>query len=323
MANTWLILLVVIVVIIILMVGRFTKTQTSVARTDLMIPRIDRTSLQGSPSQTHLGQTYIKQSKLIIAGLIRDGAHRVPEMMSRLESIGQQFAEYQILIVENDSIDGTRDLLHQWTQKNGRVHLLGCDNTAMQQAITDSQVCMLNLPATPDHGAGRHRIAKMAYLRNLYLEHIRKHYSSYDYLIVIDLDISGHFYLDGLTNSMYHFATSSQVEAIGANGIKWGGYWYYYDPFAYIEIGQPLEWASLEEKLNHDQEIFSQPAKTPREPIYPVTSAFGGLVIYRLSVLGSAQYDYSRTGYACEHVFFNRHFRMYLNPAMIFEIWEH
>ena len=265
------------------------------------------------------GQSLMKRSKIILAGLIRDGAPRVPEMIARLETIGQEFADYQVIVVENDSIDGTRSLLTTWKQRNSRVHLLGCDDKALNSEIE----CILDLPATHNHDAGRSRIAKMAYLRNIYLDYVRKNFRHYDYLMVIDLDISGHFYLEGLADSFSHFNESPSIQALGANGIKWSGYWYYYDPFAFIEMDQPIEWKTLEDKQDHDWVIFARPVMSPGDPLYRVKSCFGGAVVYRLSALGNTRYDYSRKGYACEHSFFNRSFQMYLNPAMIFEVQEH
>jgi hypothetical protein len=266
--------------------------------------------------QASIGRDLMMRSKLVLAGLIRDAAQRVPEMIARLESIGRSFAEYQILIVENDSRDQTRERLVAWKQRNPRVHILGCTDETLD--------CVLNLPATRDHEPWRHRIAKMAYLRNMYLDYIHQHLRHYDYLMVMDFDIRGHFDLDGLTDSFFHLATFPDIQALGANGIRWiVNHWAYYDPFAYLDLTDPPEWRTLDDKRSHDLTIFSRPAHSPRDPVYPIQSGFAGAAIYRLSSLGQSRYDYSRTGYACEHVYFNRGFKMYLNPAMIFEIREH
>lgn len=266
-------------------------------------------------ARTSSGQNLMKRSKLVIAGLIRDAARQVPEMIARIEAIGQSFAEYQVLVVENDSQDNTRERLVAWKQRNPRVHILGCTDEDME--------CILNLPPTRDHEPWRHRIAKMAYLRNLYVDYLRQNLPNYDYLLVMDLDISGHFYLEGLADSFSYFETFPEIEAMGANGIRWAGRWMYYDPFAYLELSDPPEWRTLDEKQAHDYAIFSRPIMSLHDPVYQVQSCFAGAAVYRLSVMRASRYDYSRTGYACEHAYFNRGFKMYLNPAMLFEIWEH
>jgi len=276
---------------------------------------------ESQPRNLHIhnqdGFNYMKTQKVIIAGLIRDREDRVYDFSKQLEYIGQFFLDYRVLVVENDSQDGTRKLLTQWAHQNKKVHILGCDN--------DELSCKLNLPRTLDHLPHRDRIAKMAYLRNIYLEYLREHYSDFDYLLVIDLDIQGNLYMDGIANTFTYFSQYPDIGAIGANGIRLiDGNWIYYDAFPYIEIGEPFEWSTMEQYLQHDHKVYSKPPRNYGEPLHPVRSCFAGAVFYRLSKMSSsARYDYSKTGYACEHVYFNLNFQMYLNPSMIYHVIDH
>ena len=48
-------------------------------------------------------------------------------LRKQAETVGGLFADYAILVVENDSQDGTRAKLLEWAKENRRVRVLGCD----------------------------------------------------------------------------------------------------------------------------------------------------------------------------------------------------
>ena len=135
----------------------------------------------------------MKEMKVVITGLIRNGAKHISRIRKQTEQLGSHFQDYRILIVENDSTDNTRQQLLAWHDANLRVDVLGCGVNVNE--------CIMKLPKTVDHEADRPRIVKMANLRNIYLDHVMNEYSSFDYLIVIDLDLVGTCYIDGIASS--------------------------------------------------------------------------------------------------------------------------
>ena len=54
------------------------------------------------------GLDYLGGRKLIIAGLVRDSVGNVPQMKRNVARLGSIFKDWVMLVVENDSKDGTR-----------------------------------------------------------------------------------------------------------------------------------------------------------------------------------------------------------------------
>jgi len=280
----------------------------------------------GKLEQTTIDQGFeeMKRSKCVIAGLIRNGSKHVPRIRKQIESLGAYFSDYQFLVVENDSKDDTRKQLLEWKSQNPRVVVLGCG--------IDVPECVLNLPRTTGHDPDYSRIVKMAYLRNLYLDYIRDNelVRSYDYLIVLDLDLTGAHYIDGIADSFGKLAEDSNIDAISANGRIFDSdtltIQRYYDPFAFRPFGMKLEFDDEDEKSEWDRKTFSF-AFEIFDPLIRVTSGFGGLTIYRIPSLLQSNARYhppsSPDKLGCEHVPFNASLsRVYVNPGMLFIVLE-
>ena len=263
------------------------------------------------------GFEHMKKNRVVLCGLIRDKEDRVVDAVTKMVLLGNYFIDYRILIVENDSKDNTRQLLLQYSKNNNKIIILGCgyneDSCSINSALSTSKL--------PD----MKRITKMATLRNLYLDYIRKHYMDYDYMMVIDMDIEGSLYIDGVANSFGHMSLNKDIEAVGANGLI--SYQYglrYYDTLAYTDLGGPLEWNSLNYKKYLDSAAITLKPYSHGEPMKRVLSCFGGAAIYKIDkITRDTNYDYSKNKYSCEHGYFNRHFQMYLNPSMIYFLLNH
>jgi hypothetical protein len=314
-------IVVIVILLVVLFYGFWKWSSATSAEVSYLAPFTPTTLIPeeiNSDTLVEQGSEHMKRSTVVLCGLIRDGEPRIPDIIARLELLGGYFQDYRILIVENDSLDQTRPLLLEWKKYNSRVTILGCG--------IDADQCDLRLPRTIGHGHEQDRIRKMAILRNLYIDHINEHLSQFNYLMVIDLDIKGSLYLDGVMNSFYHLATNDSIEAIGANGLRETfGRWVYYDPFCYIEMDEPFVWATLKESHDHDAKIFSQRPSRYGDPLKRLRSCFAGCALYRISTLTrtKARYNYPQVGYACEHSYFNDNFKMFLNPSMIYYILEH
>ena len=261
----------------------------------------------------NIGASYASKQKVVICGLARDIAKNIDRLKVVLERLGSYFLQYKIIIVENDSNDESRPMLLEWSKKNPNVIILGCGVNVKE--------CKLSLKSYSSFDAGANRIGKMAYLRNIYLNYIKTYLSQYDYTIVMDIDILGSCYLDGIMNSFYHFSLNDTIDALGANGIDMLGR--YYDPFALVELGKSLEYKTMEEKVAHDVYVASTYNMKLGDPLFKVRSCFAGLVIYRTRSVLNRSYSYSNKNFACEHVFFNDGLNIYINPSMIFSIIFH
>ncbi len=262
---------------------------------------------------TNLGEKVVRNRTIVICSLLRDVKNRLPEIEKRAEKLGNIFKDYRILIVENDSSDGTREELLRWTKRNPKVVILGCGYNVKKCSIKSAK------KRTAGHSVYRSRIEKMTKLRNIYLNEVKRNYDHFDYMAVWDLDIIGTVYLDGVMNSMGWFEKRQKLDAICAYGIyRWGTVKLYYDTYAHIEKNDKFH---INLKTIHDLKkglgTQYQRGDFPQE----VVSCFSGFTIYRISSLlnPSVIYDMSPPdNLECEHVRLNRKLRnMVMNPSMI------
>lgn len=261
------------------------------------------------------GFKIMKRSTVVICALLRDVADRLPQIRKRSESVGRRFKDYRILIVENDSSDGTRRLLKEWRENNPKVIILGCGINSGEDT------CHLNIAKTKTigHGVNTGRIEKMTYLRNIYLGHVQRYLSHFDYCIAWDLDIIGTVYLDGIANSLGQLKLSKYKDADGmcAYGIyQWGPLTVYYDTYAHLDEGDKFH---IDSKPLHDLKKGLGTQYRRGTPPKKVVSCFGGFTLYRTPSLMEKFYRMSDSdNLECEHVGLHRQLKnIYMNPSMI------
>jgi len=268
---------------------------------------------------TRYGFTQMKNQTVVICALLRDVATKLKEIRTRAERLGRGFKDYRIVIVENDSSDGTRRLLKEWRKSNPRVIILGCG------VNSERDECKLPKAATKTegHGVDRRRIEKMTHLRNIYLDYVKRSLPDFDYTVVWDMDIVGTVYLDGVANTIGHFSHSkspaNDADAICAYGIyRWGWVTLYYDTYAHVDKDDRFH---IDLKTVHDLKKGLGIQYERGTPPIPVVSCFSGFTIYRNASLrdGKVVYDMSPPdNLECEHVRLHRHLsNVYLNPSMI------
>lgn len=262
---------------------------------------------------TSLGKEYCKRKKVIITALVRDVGKKLPEIEKKAIAVSKLFNDYRIIIVENDSSDNTREYLLSWSKKDPKVIILGCGINVKK--------CEIKLEKTEGHSVNRKRIEKMVYLRNIYLDFIKKNYSHFDYVLMWDLDSISMIYLDGIHNSFGYFATDNNIATICANGIyRWGFMTLYYDTYATLSKNEKFH---IDSKLSHDIRKGLWEHRYYRgEPLQEVDSCFSGFTIYRMeNLLGKEiYYDMSpMENIECEHVRLNMKIKgkKYINPSMI------
>ena len=277
------------------------------------------------------GSTVAKTKTVVIATMLRDVADRIPVIRKKVEAAGELFSDYRVLVVENDSKDGTRERLLEWVSENPRVTILGCGRNA--------GVCTLpKTPKTEGHSVDRGRIQKMVDLRNIYLDAIRRgdsatgrgnldeirgseDLSSADYSFFWDLDSISSVYLDGILHSIGLMSENPEVSVISANGLyRWGNFTIFYDTYALLHRGENFD---VKDKRSHDIRKGLWEARYGRgdDPV-EVDSGFGGFAIYRTEALLGEGVRYDMTpgeNIECEHVRLHKHLpgKKILNPSLL------
>jgi len=258
-----------------------------------------------------------KNSRIVIAGLLQNGAYQIPELRERCKKICEPFKDYRIVILENNSIDSSREDLLYWAKYDERVKILCQD-----PFVANSEECNLDgFNGDKDTSPMPHRIRKMATLRNIYMDHINHYYKDFDYLCVMDMDLEGEFFMDGFFHGMG--LINPKIDGVACNGMmKTEESFYYYDSFAYIEEHDPPYLTDISQKSEHDNYVHIYMTQLYSSQMIPdrVQSAFGGCVVYNLKSMLEKRYDFSQNNFMCEHTFFHQGKTIYVDPRMIFLI---
>lgn len=228
-------------------------------------------------------------SSVIIGLLARDCQDSLIRNIPKIERLCSFFADYHIVVVENDSTDDTQQMLHDWAERNGRVLVDSFTNNTRRLAD-----CSYN------------RISMMAYLRNRLLDDIMQ-LPAPDLVIMMDVDIYD-FDVEGVIDGICH--APEDWGALMANGrLMLPNHQfnrYQYDQYALMGCDEDLS-----------DTIYFQPrrgrsfnTKVQRCDYYPVQSAFGGVGIYRYAAIKEARYQAVMTDDGlqnafCEHIPFH------------------
>lgn len=269
--------------------------------------------------QTHieLGRKYIASQNITVLGLARNIGNVLYDNILTIDSLRKYCKNLTYFIYENDSIDNTVEIL-----KNFKDSLSGFtykSETLDLEHFTHNIENKSRLKSTD-------RTKNLARHRNTCLDYAKENHLDSDFIIVMDVDFK-QFNLNGILNSFGWFA-NDYTDAMAGNSFEvrpifssskdnhlwnydcWayrGSWWedlqkyskaYQYDPMMWFGFWQPP--------------IGSPPIK--------VNSAFGGIGIYKTSLLYKVSYE----GYDCEHVCLHKNlystqsnFRLHLNPSQI------
>lgn len=251
-------------------------------------------------AQVEQGRELAAQQSLTIVTLLHNRVDLALYLRARCEALLSGFRSGRVLVVCNDSTDGTERVIDDWARaRPGQV---------------------VNVPAPP-RAEGASAFSHMARLRNALLERLDA-LPSTDLVAVIDGDLEGPVSLEGLAHSVALLAQARGPDGVAALGINnWLGLpllmpfvgYGYYDPLAFRE----LSW----ERAASDAAIRYRLARLRRgdEPL-PVKSAFAGLALYRADSVRGLRYDEGARD--CEHVGFHRALaerggKLVLNPSLM------
>lgn len=240
---------------------------------------------------------------IIIAALARNCEDSLRTNIPLIEKLRAQFLWSQVVVVENDSIDGTKDLLNNWKINYGNVTIIS--NDFGTKTIPDKSDLIIN-PMT-----SYQRIDKMVFYRNLYLDYIKEVKHPIDLVIIIDIDVIK-ISLTGLINVINSF--DNKTGAIFSNGMSvmktpFGLSEIYYDTFAVWEYPLLNEFSHSTESLDWTFKSINKNVK--KSPLYRVISAFGGVGVYNYQAIKNLCYKtvlnpLNQQEAICEHIPFNQ-----------------
>lgn len=249
------------------------------------------------------GSRRMLDSTAVFASCVRDVADVLPLNIRRLEKAASCFKDYRVVVVENDSEDRTVEILNDWAYSNPRVKII-------------SEI--LGQPRLNDESQGR--MTLMAAYRNKYLSYIREHLSSFDFVLVTDLDFKQWFDIEGIKHSFSFWG----FDCISANGQDHNpGIRGFYDLLPYYETGFSEEDCFVERRYPYVNLVVKRnkqrPIYTKGMPFNKIHSGFGGLAIYPMKAFLAGEYGDSK----CDHAVFHENMwskgfdQIYINPSMI------
>jgi len=241
--------------------------------------------------------------KILIAALARNCESSLRTNIPLIENLRAEFLWSQVVVVENDSIDGTKDLLNDWKINYNNVTIISNDNGT--KTIPDKSDLIIN-PMT-----SYQRIDKMVSFRNTYLDYINEVKYPIDLVIVIDIDVIK-ISLTGLIDAINTF--DNKTGAVFSNGMSvmqtpFGLSEIYYDTFAVQEYPMVNEYSFSTESLHRTFKSINK--KIKKSPLYSVISAFGGVGIYNYEAIKDLRYKTvlnptNQKEAICEHIPFNQ-----------------
>lgn len=241
--------------------------------------------------------------KIVIAALARDCEKSLPNMINLIEELREQFIWSEVVVVENDSKDETKNILFDWEKKKEGV------------TIFSQNYGTLTIPEESVDGikplVSFHRIEKMAFYRNIYIKYIKEIAHDIDNLIVIDVDVES-FSIEGVVAAV--LKCTGTFGAVFANGIsvkRFFGFIYsriFYDVFAVYEYPMEEPFSFTEKSLSRTLKTVMYNLKKDKQ--YPVISAFGGIGVYNYNAISNLEYTVISNGNneseaVCEHIPFN------------------
>lgn len=230
---------------------------------------------------------------VVVAALARDCDDNLRRNIPRIEELRSHFRQSRVVVVENDSKDGTKQTLKNWQKQSQGVDLI------MNDFGTQT------IPTGVGGSTSLHRIEKMARYRNMYMDFVRGLDEQPDYLIVIDVDVED-FSVAGLIKAIEN--APQDWSALFALGVErfYNLTYFMYDMFAYVHKEMPVP--------HTEKYMFSQKRKVvPRvkkEVYSPCSSAFGGIGVYKWKFIKELSYrtqvnNDELISTLCEHIPFN------------------
>ena len=249
----------------------------------------------------------LADSRIHIVGTVRDSAIVIESQIDTIFKAFSSAFELSMEIIESDSEDETLSILRTLETKHENLKVMSLGKLG---------------------GEFPRRTERLAYCRNLLLKNFRENIENYDYFVVADLDgvndkLTAEAVISCWVNQEWDVCTANQAGP-------------YYDIWALRhEIWCPndfwkqyyfLRKYGITDDRAKAASIYSRMITLPADSEWiQVTSAFGGLAIYRSEILRNAMnylgIDPSGNE-ICEHVELHeqlskRGFKIFINPGLV------
>jgi hypothetical protein len=132
------------------------------------------------------GSASAREQRVCFVGMARDIAGVLPFSLARLESLGARFQEWRAVVVENDSTDGTKEILLQWEHEHAGRVIADCRDLGREHL----------------HGFEATRVERYAEYRTRYRDIAADHFPDVDLVIAVDLDAWGGWSEEGVMNGV-------------------------------------------------------------------------------------------------------------------------
>ena len=263
------------------------------------------------------------RARIIVCGIVRDAEKGLRRNIPVVDDVVSRFADYRVVMIENDSKDQTKALLAEWQERSdGKVIAVMEDTNAGNTIPTRREARNVN------PFFSHKRIDCMARLRNKYMDMLIQspELQSFeaDYLMVVDMDVA-QLWADAIMTS---FENDREWDAVCAFGYSTSPRLRrrYHDTFA-LTLWEERDEPQTEQKIKEYADRFGRLA--PTDEWIRVASGFGGVAIYRYEAVKGLRYsepalenDDVRVETKCEHYSLYKQMiesgkdRFYLNPAM-------
>ena len=202
------------------------------------------------------------KGKCCICGTVKNCAPYLEKVFKNIETIGQIFDDYKIIMSYDQSNDNSLQILSDYTTNNGAKMVLHINTEPLSNF----------------------RVYNIAKARNKCLEIVRTQFPDYEYFIMIDCDevCSNRVKLEYL---LYYLKINTEWDAITFNKQPYYDLWalskYPYS-FSCMHFANWQQWGAFIEEII---------ANTPPKTLIPCLSAFNGFAIYRTNKFINCYYD--------------------------------
>lgn len=243
------------------------------------------------------GREIAGRSSVVFIGLARSIADVLPFSILRIKLIASAFADWHVVIVENDSTDNTRALLQAWELADPDRVRASCWDFGHEHL----------------HGFESLRVERYAQYRNTGRILAQQLAPDADYVIVLDLDAWGGYSQSGVCNSLAwlnRIPTAGCMASVSLFEIR--------DQFDVVHLCHYDQWAfRWESWTTRIREWFTRWIPPIGSPPMLVRSAFGGLAVYKATPFFAGEYQ---GGPDIEHVGLHRSLKalgydVYLNSS--------
>jgi len=276
-------------------------------------------ALAGDPvfqQQAQRGHRAAASKSVIFGGLLRDVGDSAPLLLGTLRKAASAFERYHILLLENNSKDGTRAGLNKECKSK------------------DVWCFELDLPKTGRTSQGQHapsRVAHLVGLRQSLLEQVRRFTSlslagpAWDFLVLFDGDMfaqAGSGFHPSMLDALLGFPAARLSEASlsgeGPSSLSEASSILAESPWDVICANQLTNWP----KPGRYRDTFALRKSSWREAqltnddktiyfsdnrLIPVKSCFSGLALYSMRALEASGCNYTfENEDTCEHVTFHK-----------------